>query len=888
MGTPVDHLISAISPGKFARLGTPTLPSVKEEEDTQAEAETSDLVPVRRVDSSQDPNRDSGFVTDSPIPQQHKFSDPDESVRDSGVHLREWLPATRDQSASLSSPSIDEKSGFRSLHESHQIMKGPEHEAIRDAVNSLSVVSDKPSKRLEGTQEIKESRGTSYELPQQQDKELGNEKVQSVDTRRSLDNRGPPRLRRSSTARERGISSHEKSDGFDRTENPAPQTPKRKERYPELDRSLPKALKPQSITDDTALVGAGLAGTGITTGITVSQERRPDSAMSVQSAPSRRSSANTNRLRTPEKMRSESAGSIRSASSGTPPLRRSDRKFSRDLRSLSQQEPESQRSSQHTKFDLAKEAVVLTPTPTFLHHANPTANEGRVRIKDMADVYDGFGEGRMGSPMSPTRPHSMRRRQSLQVLDLEAKVEQLTSENFKLAEAKAHAENSLKLTQRAAADLADRDAEIESLKATINWLHAEVTRLSEVNDGLTSANVTLGNQQNDRYGTLERQHAQTIRELEEMREAHDNLAAGMEGIVADQVRTAVEEKDNEIARLRAELEAAQETIREMQHQILAAKPSDNEFLTVRDEDYFDMACQQLCQHVQQWVLRFSKFSDMRACRLTSEINNDKVIDRLDNAILDGSDVDNYLADRVRRRDVFMSMTMTMIWEFVFTRYLFGMDREQRQKLKSLEKLLLEVGPPSAVHQWRATTLTLLSKREAFRQQRAKDTEAVVNEILKTLFTILPPPSHLEDQIQHQLTRVMRSAVDLSIEMRTQRAEYMMLPPLQPEYDANGDLASKVTFNAALMNERSGNTISNEELEAQNAIVRIVLFPLVVKKGDDMGAGDEEIVVCPAQVLVANDTPRERRVSSRGSNRSNQSSLNNNSRVSLPSAMPSEI
>jgi hypothetical protein len=33
----------------------------------------------------------------------------------------------------------------------------------------------------------------------------------------------------------------------------------------------------------------------------------------------------------------------------------------------------------------------------------------------------------------------------------------------------------------------------------------------------------------------------------------------------------------------------------------------------------------------------------------------------------------------------------MIWEYVFTRYLFGMDREQRQKLKSLEKTLSEVG-----------------------------------------------------------------------------------------------------------------------------------------------------------------------------------------------------
>jgi hypothetical protein len=272
---------------------------------------------------------------------------------------------------------------------------------------------------------------------------------------------------------------------------------------------------------------------------------------------------------------------------------------------------------------------------------------------------------------------------------------------------------------------------------------------------------------------------------------------------------------------------------------------------------------------------------MRACRLTSEINNDKIIDRLDNAILDGSDVDIYLADRVKRRDIFMSMTMTMIWEFVFTRYLFGMDREQRQKLKSLEKTLGEVGPPPAVHQWRATTLTLLSRRYPFLEQREQDTEAVVQEIFSTLSRILPPPTPMEDQIQIQLRKVIRAAVDLSIEMRTQKAEYMMLPPLRPEYDANGDLASKVSFNAALMNERSGDTVSNEELEEQGAVVRVVLFPLVVKKGDDRGVGDEEIVVCPAQVLVAKPKKSVRVFSP-------HSMDYNHSRTSMQSSMPADM
>ncbi|KAH7376039.1 hypothetical protein B0T11DRAFT_16165 [Plectosphaerella cucumerina] len=439
----------------------------------------------------------------------------------------------------------------------------------------------------------------------------------------------------------------------------------------------------------------------------------------------------------------------------------------------------------------------------------------------------------------------MRRRQSMQVLDLESRVEQLTAENRMLAEAKAQADAAY--NSRSHGALADRDSEIDQLRQSLDFLQKEVARLTEVNDGLNSANAQLASQQNDRFRTLETQHSETSRALEASRASFGTF------------ETDLASKDAEIERLKSELEQAKAQIRTMQQQILDSKAGDANFLRLRDVDHFDHRCQQLCSHAQQWVLRFSKFSDMRACRLTSEINDEKVIDRLDNSVLDGYDVDTYLGDRVKRRDIFMSMTMNMIWEFVFTRYLFGMDREQRQKLKSLEKLLTEVGPARAVRQWRAVTLTLLSKRPTFKEQRDLDTEAVVQAVFHTLSKVLPPPSNLEDQILSQLRRVMREAVDLSIEMRTQRAEYMMLPPLQPTYDEDGELAETVTFNAALMSERSGDKSlpDGQALEAQGAVVRVVLFPLVVKKGDDDGEGDDEIVVCPAQVLVQRSQDKRR-------------------------------
>lgn len=483
--------------------------------------------------------------------------------------------------------------------------------------------------------------------------------------------------------------------------------------------------------------------------------------------------------------------------------------------------------------------------------------------------------------MSPTRPPSLRKRQSMQIVDLQTQLDQLAAQNESLEFAKAKAEETLQAAQNQRQvdeqmvteeieardrEIHQRDMNIAQLRDTLQRLQEEIARLNELNNALTEANRNLTNDANERYAQLQsegqlvhQQWESSQRDLENLRKQHDQMTRGMADAIREEVGDALDERNAEIERLNGELASAREQVKTLQKQILASKKPSESFLTVRDEDYFDSACQQLCQHVQQWVLRFSKFSDTRACRLSSEIAADTRLDqatrqkidtRLDNAVLDGSDVDSLLADRVKRRDVLMSVVMTMIWEYVFTRYLFGMDREQRQKLKSLEKTLSEVGPPRAVAQWRAITLTLLARREPFMQQRAQDTEAVVHEIYSTLSTLLPPPSHLQRQIQESLRNVMRLAVELSIEMRTQRAEYIMLPPLQPEYDTNGDLIAKVTFNASLMNERSGETTSNDELQARGAIVKIVLFPLVVKKGDDFGEGEDEIVVCPAQVLVA--------------------------------------
>ena len=471
--------------------------------------------------------------------------------------------------------------------------------------------------------------------------------------------------------------------------------------------------------------------------------------------------------------------------------------------------------------------------------------------------------------MSPTRPPSVRKRQSIQFTDLEQRFEQLAADHRSLQNAKSAADRRLEeqardhsqqrqtyeeAIQEHKSYLAEKDAELNRLHEILGGFKRQVSELTSVNEELqTSRGLDPDRVGDQSFQILAGQHDTTKRELEDLREQHTRLANDHQDILEREIEAVRQEKDYELQQLQEELESAKDQVRALQQQIMASRSSDD--YIEHDEDYFESKCTALCQHVQQWVLRFSKFSDNRACRLVRELGDDTLADLFDDAILDGTEADDYLQDRIKRRDIFMSVVISRIFDFIFRRYLFGLDREQRKKLKDLDTTLTEVGPQNAVHKWRSTTLTLLSSRPEFADQREEDIEGVVDSIFETLAAILPPKKDLIPQITDSLRRVVAMAVDLHIEMRQQRAEFQMLPPLKPQFDPDtGDLMRKVPFNATMMNERSGDIESNEQLQEEGAVVRMVLFPLVVKNSDE----EEQIVVCPAQVLVAKEEEKKKK------------------------------
>ncbi|OHW95622.1 hypothetical protein CSPAE12_05791, partial [Colletotrichum incanum] len=309
------------------RSPVPTiLPPVQEEAHEGAETEHRLLYrPASRTTlGSPDPTRDSGFVTGSPHPFRRSGFD-NEEQRDSGVHLREW-----------------------------QEQRSPGREGQRTPELRIHRSERRRSRELERAKSPTDKtvlQRSPFAEGETRDHPLSKTPVLREPTGREL--------------------------------TPEPQK-YRRTISPELER---KRSKYQDLAS-AALAGAAISSTCSSPRSTPPPGNRSvsDRVARLQSpAPTepvaRRSMSNSSLSRhrramgtpTPEplKFRPESPG-IQRSGTATPPLRRVDRRVSGDLRSL----------SQRSQLDLTKDPKDPTSSSN-----TPVANEGRVRTKDMADVY---------------------------------------------------------------------------------------------------------------------------------------------------------------------------------------------------------------------------------------------------------------------------------------------------------------------------------------------------------------------------------------------------------------------------------------------------------------------------------------------------------------------
>jgi hypothetical protein len=329
------------------------------------------------------------------------------------------------------------------------------------------------------------------------------------------------------------------------------------------------------------------------------------------------------------------------------------------------------------------------------------------------DVLEAWG-ARAPEPTSPTRPPSIRRRQSLKLTDLEQKVETLGAENSGLVQQNANLSKTLSEVQATHKEaeaalntklddaqkvLADKISEIEELGKKLMWYQEEVERLTSTNESLVENNKGLVKNNKGLSTAYKMSQANFTMRLEkktaalaELSQEHADLQAryaALENNRSASLEKEIEQKDAELALLHAELQKAREEVRGLERKVMARQ--SNRYLDIKDPVHFAVSAEALFQEVQRWCEEFSRFSAGRRCTHVHRVTDEAIKERFENVMLDDRGVRRMLKDESRRATALSAILMRLIWEFVFTRYLFGLETEERQKLLSLERTLAEVG-----------------------------------------------------------------------------------------------------------------------------------------------------------------------------------------------------
>ncbi|KAI5785782.1 hypothetical protein EDC01DRAFT_600985, partial [Geopyxis carbonaria] len=300
------------------------------------------------------------------------------------------------------------------------------------------------------------------------------------------------------------------------------------------------------------------------------------------------------------------------------------------------------------------------------------------------------------------------------------------------------------------------------------------------------------------------------------------------------------DKDTNLPIIRSELERAREEVRLLQSRL---NYQNDLYCDNKDDEYFMESATRLFQSVQDCCVRFSSYSADRKWEILHNL--------IAHVMLVDQEVRTMLMNETNRSMVFTAILMRLIWERIFDQYLFGLENSESQKLFSIEKNLAEVGNPATVQQWRATTLNILSRRPSFRSQVTQKIVPAVEDIMGKLKGLLRPPENDILQIKKSLQPILTHAVDLAIEMRTHRAEYLMIKPPCAVRDTQGKVISNtIGFSSIRMQAVNAPTFTGADLEREGASIAIVLFPLVIRRGNEFGEDyDSETIIKHMQVFV---------------------------------------
>lgn len=221
----------------------------------------------------------------------------------------------------------------------------------------------------------------------------------------------------------------------------------------------------------------------------------------------------------------------------------------------------------------------------------------------------------------------------------------------------------------------------------LDYYRGELARLTHNNDSLVVTNSSLETSYKSSYAALAAKHERKREQLASIAKEHAQLQTNfseMQAGIENIIRSELQEKDSELDRLNDELNKARQEVRKLQRHGSTGHDT-------KDLHHFSSSCQQLFGSFTIWCSQYSSFSAGTKSAPVHRIADDSARSQIEDVMLDDRGVIKMLKNENRRSEVLMAITMRIVWEHVFTRYLFGLEVYERQKLLSLERTLAETG-----------------------------------------------------------------------------------------------------------------------------------------------------------------------------------------------------
>lgn len=285
----------------------------------------------------------------------------------------------------------------------------------------------------------------------------------------------------------------------------------------------------------------------------------------------------------------------------------------------------------------------------------------------------------------------------------------------------------------------------------------------------------------------------------------------------------------------AEVQALRTQVRGLKTWVSSSTRSEGQ---VTDSD-LRTSVSDLAAGLQNWVLKNYRRSKLLSISdLTEEVQ-----EKLDElcplweSIMEGGAAKVHLLQ---------SLVSRLLKDRVFEAYFVGLPEEQEEQLRGFETWLKNTAKNETdVNSLRAATLGVLNTKSMavnldWRMEQVIHT--VGKEVLDLLGAITINESPTSESTRTHLHTLIKEAVTLSRTLRVQKAQFALWMPTIREYDSHH-------FDAETMEDIGG----EDEESQQEREVRCIIFPGVVKEGDENGErmGLKNCIV-KAKVLCGDD------------------------------------